>query len=88
MENAYSAITDLIHLGVWETKVMPLAAKHYTLDRYYKIYRFILEHEPQKKYGYIPRILNNKTFRERFGNQYDEPAIRKIIHVMEKPFPK
>ena len=88
MKNAFDSITLLKHLGVWEQAVLPLAAKLSTLDRYYNIYSFILEHEPERRYGYIPRILRNKDFRERFGSQYDEPALWKIIHTMEKPLPK
>lgn len=88
MENAFDSITLLKHMGVWEQAVLPLAAKLSTLDRYYDIYSFILEHEPERSYGSIPRILRNKDFQERFGNQYDEPTIRKIIHTMTEPFPK
>ena len=88
MKNAFDSITLLKRLGVWEQAVLPLAAKLSTLDRYYNIYSFILEHEPERRYGYIPRILRNKDFQERFGSQYDEPTIRKVIHTMTKPFPK
>ena len=88
MKNAFESISLLKRMGVWEQAVLPLAAKLSTLDRYYNIYSFILEHEPERRYGYIPRILRNKDFRELFGSQYDEPALWKIIHTMEKPLPK
>ena len=88
MKNAFQSISLLKSLGVWEDVTLPLAAKLSTLDRYYNIYSFILEHEPERRYGYIPRILKNKDFQDRFGSQYDEPAIWKIIYSMEKPLPK
>lgn len=83
MKNIFTIIRNLKHLGVWED-VLFLAARLNTLDRYFKVYTFILEHEPERKYGYIPRLLNNPTFKTRFGTQYDEPAIWKIVQVMEK----
>ena len=87
MKNLFTIIRNLKHLGVWED-VLYLAARLYTLDRYYDVYSFILEHEPERKYGYITRVLNNPSFKERFGNQYDESAIWKVVRVMEKFCPK
>jgi hypothetical protein len=75
------------HLGVWKD-VLFLASRLYTLDRYYDVYSFIIESEPDRRYGYIPRILNNPTFKTRFGTQYDESAIKKIILTMDKSLPK
>ena len=87
MKTIFTIIRNLKRLGVWED-VLLLAARLSTLDRYYDVYAFIIENEPERKYGYIPRILNNPTFKERFGTQYDEPAIWKIVHIMDKSFPK
>lgn len=87
MKNIFTIIRNLKHLGVWKD-VLFLASRLYTLDRYYDVYSFIIESEPDRRYGYIPRILNNPTFKTRFGTQYDESAIKKIILTMDKSLPK
>ena len=84
MKNNFKRLAHLKSLGVWEEDVLPLATRISTLDRYFNIYSFILEHEPERRYGYIPRSLSNLDFIDRFGSQYDEPAIWKIVHEMEK----
>ena len=87
MKTIFTIIRNLKHLDVW-ADVLFLAARLATLDRYYEVYSFILENEPERKYGYIARVLSNPLFKAQFGTQYDEPAIWKIVHVMEKSFPK
>ena len=84
MKNNYERIAHLKALGVWEEDVLPLASRLTTLDRYYDIYSFIIEHEPGRPYGAIPKILNNDMFREQFGTQYDEKHLHKIIEDMTK----
>ena len=88
MKTNFERIAHLKELGVWEEDVMPLAAKHYTDERYFNVYSFLKENEPDKKYGYVPKLLKNEKFLQTFGNQYDEKQIYKIIHEMEKSIPK
>ncbi len=84
MKNNFERIAHLKALGVWEEDVLPLATRLSTLERYYNIYSFIVEHEPGRPYGAIPKILNNSMFKEQFGSQYDEKHLHKIVEEMTK----
>ena len=87
MQTIYSTICKQKELRTWDD-VLRLAARLKTLDRYFFVYEFIIQHEPEKKYGYIQRILNNPEFIQRFGIQYDEATLKKIIRIMEQSWPK
>ena len=84
--NTYEFILRAKEEHLWEGNKFLFARAH-TLERYSSIYAYILEHAPEKKYGTIPKILNDPEFTERFGNQYDEPLLYKVIHVMEQSLP-
>lgn len=80
----YERISYLKKIGVWDDIVVPLTAKLSTLDRFFKIYSYIKEHNVPKKRGNLPLILYSEEFVELFGNQYDINYIYQIIHIMEQ----
>ena len=45
----YERISYLKKIGVWDDIVVPLTAKLSTLDRFFKIYSYINEHNSPKK---------------------------------------
>ena len=45
----YERISYLKKVGVWDDIVVPLTAKLSTLDRFFKIYSYIKEHNSPKK---------------------------------------
>ena len=79
----FERISYLKKMGVWDDYVLPLTAKLSTLDRFFKVYSYIQEHNSPKKRGNVPKIIASSEFTELFGNQYDINYIYQIIHIME-----
>ena len=56
----FELITDLKRLGYWKALLCKDCMR--TLDRYYDLYALIMKYEPEKRHGYVTRMMAREDF--------------------------
>ena len=84
----YELIRDLKELGYWKALLCKDCMR--TLDRYYDLYALILRYEPERKRGYVTRMMAREDFRallpkDRFKSvRWEANNIYWLINEMER----
>lgn len=84
----YELISDLKELGYWKGLLCKESMR--TLNRYYDLYMLILKYEPERKYGYVSRLLARDEFKallpkDSFGAvRWEANNIYWVIQEMER----
>ena len=83
----YQAIKKAKESGCWQPLLRKQSMR--TLDRYYDVYELVMKYEPERRYGYVNRLLTRKDFaslipKDKYGAfRWDNSTIKWIIHEME-----
>ena len=83
METTYEFILRLKQAQCWEGSKC-LFPRAETLERYFQVYELALQLEPDKKRGYMKRLLTNPVIGRLLGAS-DEALMKKALHEMRKP---
>ena len=85
----YELIKRLKDLGLWKGLLCKDCMR--TLDRYYCLYELILLYEPERKYGYVSRLMQREDFKallpkDKMGAvRWEANNIYWAIQEMERP---
>ena len=83
METTYEFILRAKQAQCWEG-CMCLFPQAETLERYFQVYELALQLEPDKKRGYLRRLLMNPTIAHLLGSR-DLLHLKIALHKMRSP---
>lgn len=63
----YEYICAQVDAGLWEQTQAIFGCNAQTLDLHYRMYRLVLNYEPDKRYGYARRICDNEHIYSQLG---------------------
>ena len=84
----FQLIQNLKELGYWKALLCKECMR--TLERYYCLYELILKYEPERKYGYVSRMMDREEFRallpkdKQKSIRWEANNIYWAIHEMER----